>query len=41
MALDRRKSDRMPAVLSQADMLRILEEHDTATKHHDDAVQKQ
>jgi uncharacterized protein (DUF2336 family) len=32
MALDRRKSDRMPAVLSQADMLRILEEHDTAAR---------
>ncbi|HEY8949761.1 MAG TPA: DUF2336 domain-containing protein [Rhizomicrobium sp.] len=32
MALDRRKTDRMPAILSQADMLRILEEHDTAAR---------
>lgn len=32
MALDRRKTDNMPAALSQADMLRILEERNTEAR---------
>jgi uncharacterized protein (DUF2336 family) len=32
MALDRRKTDKAPVVLSQADMLRILEERDNAAR---------